>query len=360
MSLSDRLREADVLLAPYAVKNGTPDGREHPDPPDDRRFPFQRDRDRIVHTQAFRRLQGKTQVFMAGEGDHFRTRLTHTMEVAQIARDLARSLRLNEDLAECIALAHDLGHPPFGHAGEEALHAWMKTHGSSFEHNEQSLRLVTALERHAGAYPGLNLRLEVLDGLRKHTLKGGQHTLEAQLVNIADEIAYTAHDCEDALRAGIFSAADIAEFALIRAALERAEPRGTAIIGGIIKVLLEDLLRTTQERIDAAGIRTLDDVRNAAKPMASFSQQAAAMLAEWRDYLWRHMYLHPLVIAPMEEGQHLLLALCHALHQNPTPKMLSFQERTKSPLHEAVKDYVAGMTDAFAYETGREMNLPMA
>lgn len=356
-NLEERLAQADSVLALYAVSHAGPWGREFPDPPDGRRFPFQRDRDRIVHTQAFRRLQGKTQVFVAGTGDHLRSRLTHTMEVVQVARDLARSLRLNEDLAECIALAHDLGHPPFGHSGEEALDAWMRTHGERFEHNEQSLRLVTQLEEHSAHYRGLNLQREIIDGLMKHTLEGRQHSLESQLVNLADEIAYTAHDCDDALRAELFSLDDIMEFTLIRKALERSEERGTSVIGGIIKVLLDDLLRTTDARIAEADIKTIDDVRGYAETLARFSEGMQSELKEWRDYLWPHMYMHPRVVQPMEEGQQLLMGLCHALLENPTPKVKAMQERTDSPMHIAVKDYVAGMTDAFAYAVGRELGV---
>ncbi|MBI3618819.1 dNTP triphosphohydrolase [Candidatus Peregrinibacteria bacterium] len=245
------MAEANALLAPYAVPYEGRLGRVTLEPEDRTRFPFQRDRDRIIHTQAFRRLQGKTQVFVAGEGDHYRTRLTHTMEVAQIGRDLARALSLNEDLTECIALAHDLGHPPFAHAGEESLDAWMRGHGLSFEHNEQSLRLVTLLEEHASRIPGLNLNREVLEGLEKHSkhLEGRSHTLEAQVVNMADEIAYTGHDCDDGLRAGFFSIEDISSLALAKKAMDLIAPRGTALRGGIIHLLVTDLLEHTQLEI---------------------------------------------------------------------------------------------------------------
>ena len=228
--LKDRLAAANTLLAPYAVPHEGVLGRTYPEAPDGTRFPFQRDRDRIIHTQAFRRLKGKTQVFVAGThgstqlttSDHVRTRLTHTMEVAQISRDIARTMGLNEDLAEAVALSHDLGHPPFGHAGEEALDRWMKKHGGSFEHNIQSHRVVTVLAEHSTQFPGLNLHQEILEGILKHRTPhdGGivsgemvsgewshsrshdltthhSPSLEAQIVNLSDEIAYTGHDCED-------------------------------------------------------------------------------------------------------------------------------------------------------------------
>ena len=175
-TLDDRITAANSLLASHAVPIQGQRGREQKEPGDETRFPFQRDRDRIIHTQAFRRLKGKTQVFVAGEGDHYRTRMTHTMEVTQLSRDIARTLSLNEDLAECIALAHDLGHSPFAHMGEEALDAWMKKQGSHFEHNEQSLRVVTLLEEHSSAYRGLNLNREVLEGLKKHSTEKSSHT----------------------------------------------------------------------------------------------------------------------------------------------------------------------------------------
>lgn len=355
--LHQRIDEANNLLAPYAVRHEGPLGRIIAEEPDVRRFPFQRDCDRIVHTQAFRRLQGKTQVFVSGTGDHLRTRLTHTMEVSLVARDLTRSLRLNEDLAECIALAHDLGHPPFGHAGEEALDAWMRTQGSRFEHNEQSLRLVTQLEEHARGQSGLNLQREILDGLMKHTLQDRQHTLEAQLVNLADEIAYTAHDCDDALRAGLFTLEDIQHIPLIAKAAARAEERGTSVLGGIIKILAEDLLAHTEQRIADAQVRTVDDVREFNAPLAGFSNHMQTQLKEWREYLWPHMYMHPRVVTPMQEGQRLLLTLCQRLLENPSPRVLAMQQRTGDELFVGVKDYVAGMTDSFAYATGRELGL---
>jgi dGTPase len=328
-SLTERLSAANSLLAPYAVPlNGTL-GRVQPERDDETRFPFQRDRDRIIHTQSFRRLQGKTQVFVAGEGDHYRTRLTHTMEVAQLSRDIARTLGLNEDLAESIALAHDLGHPPFAHMGEEALDAWMRKHGSHFEHNEQSLRTVTVLE-------DLNLNREILEGLQKHR-KDGEHprspSLEAQLVNIADEIAYSAHDYDDGLRAGLF-----------------APGENEQLFGddSVIHQLVHDLYKTTEENLKRLGINTLDDVYAATEPLVKFSDTMRNSLRQLQHFLNERMYSHPRVLEASRQGQQIITRVCDKLAAAPTEKVLALQKRTGSSLTEAVKDYVAGMTDAFA------------
>lgn len=355
--LATRLANANTLLASYAVPHGGLAGRVLPEAEDPHRMPFQRDRDRIVHTQAFRRLQGKTQVFVAGEGDHFRTRLTHTVEVSQVSRDLARTLGLNEDLAECIALAHDLGHPPFGHAGEEAIHLWMRTQDEHFDHNEQSLRLVTVLEQHSRFSAGLNLHGEVLEGLRKHSLEGRQHTLEAQAVDIADEVAYTAHDCDDGLTAGLFSIADIRDIPFVHDADAVRRERGTSLRGAILRLLVADVLEETDRRLREHGIQTLEDVRGASEPMVAFSERMTRSLAEWKQFLWRHLYLHPRVVAPMEEGQQLLLSLCQRFLEQPTDKILALQKRTGGTLPTAIKDYVAGMTDAFARTTAQDLGL---
>jgi dGTPase len=356
-SLPDRILHANALLAPYAVRHDGLWGRERPEDPDQSRTPFQRDRDRIIHTQAFRRLQGKTQVFVAGEGDHYRTRLTHTVEMSLVSRDLARVLGLNEDLAECVALAHDLGHPPFGHAGEEAIHLWMKTQGERFDHNDQSLRLVTVLEQHTRFAPGLNLQREVIEGLRKHSLAGKQHTLEAQAVDIADEIAYTAHDCDDGLTAGLFSIADIADIPFIAQANTARRERGTALRGAIIRLLVADVIAESEKRIGASGVRTLEDAQALPRPLVAFSEDMRSALNEWRDFLWKHMYLHPLVVSPMQDGQQLLLGLCQYFLKTPSDKILSLQKRTQSTLPAAIKDYVAGMTDAFARDMGEELGV---
>ncbi|MEK7218562.1 MAG: dGTP triphosphohydrolase [Patescibacteria group bacterium] len=358
-----------MSTAPYAVPSAGLLGRTVAEPEDPTRNPFQRDRDRIIHTQAFRRLQGKTQVFVAGEGDHYRTRLTHTMEVAQIGRDVARTLGLNEDLAECIALAHDLGHPPFGHRGEEALDAWMEGHGLSFEHNDQSVRIVTLLEQHSPLAAGLNMNREVVEGMQKHrealprtrrslrftpsaieglaSVRGGL-SLEAQVVNCADEIAYSGHDCDDGLRAGLFSMEDIASLPLVRRANGQRKARGTELRGAIIHLLVSDLYAETARRLQAAGIRTVRDVYDSAEPLVSFSRAMEEDLGGLRSFLWERMYNHPRVSEAGAEGQGILRWLCDRFFGDPTEKVLELKRLTGSTLPEAVKDYVAGMTDSYA------------
>lgn len=365
MSLSDRITRANTLLAPYAVPHQGVLGRLQEEPEDATRFPFQRDRDRIIHTQAFRRLKGKTQVFVAGGSDHVRTRLTHTMEVAQISRDIARTLGLNEDLAECIALAHDLGHPPFGHAGEETLREWMRQHGGTFEHNEQSLRIVTVLEEHSELYQGLNLNREVLEGLRKHTTPHDvpvvesryRLTLEAQAVNLADEIAYTGHDCDDGLGAKLFTLAEIRSVPLVAEALERAKERGTSLRGAIIHLLVTDLYASTEAALMSHRVTTLDAVLRSDVPLVIFSAQMSPLLAELRDFLWGHLYLHPRVRGCNAYGMRIVSALCSSYENDVPSKVLSIQRKNKGALPEAILDYVAGMTDAYALRQARALDI---
>ncbi|MDD5751341.1 MAG: dNTP triphosphohydrolase [Candidatus Peribacteraceae bacterium] len=365
LPLSDRITKANTLLAPYAVPHQGRLGREHAEKEDETRFPFQRDRDRIIHTQAFRRLKGKTQVFVAGAHDHVRTRLTHTMEVAQISRDIARTLQLNEDLAECIALAHDLGHPPFGHAGEEALDAWMQDHHASFEHNEQSLRIVTLLEEHSSLFPGLNLNREVTEGLQKHTTphdhpvgegRNGR-TMEALLVDLADEIAYTAHDCDDGLRSKLFSRKDLLSIPLAREAAKRAEKRGTSIRGSLIHLLVTDLYAETMAQIADRKITTLQDVLRTPDPPVQFSPRTTAALGELRAFLWQHLYLHPNVEACNAYGQKIVAALCAAYADDPPPKISALQKKTRGALPQAICDYVSGMTDTYALHQASALKL---
>lgn len=319
-------------LAAYATPATGGRGRAVSEAEDPMRSPFQRDRGRILFCNAFLRMQGKTQVFPAGESDHYRTRLTHTMAVASISRDLARHLGLNEDLSECIALAHDLGHPPFGHAGEAALNEWMKEHGEHFEHNEQSHRIVTLLERHSAPIPGLNLSLEVVDGLLKHTKL--DHTPEAMLVNICDQIAYTAHDCDDGLRSGMLAIEEISQLKLGARAQELRQERGTYIRNAIAKILMEDLV---------ANVRLVDD-----KVRFAFSDDVTAGLNELSDFLYERMYFHPELMRLTVEGQRVVRVLCERYLAEPIDAVRTLQERTDSSLVEAVKDYVAGMTDQFA------------
>lgn len=355
--LHSRMQARNALLAPYAVPNEGQLGRTMKEPEDATRFPFQRDRDRLIHTQAFRRLQGKTQVFVAGEeSDHVRTRLTHTMEVAQIARDMARTLSLNEDLAECIALAHDLGHPPFGHRGEETLDRWSKEHGLSFEHNDQSVRIVTTLERHSALGAGLNLNLEVLEGMKKHREAWTDApfpramTLESQIVDKADEVAYLGHDSDDGLRTGLFSREEITRTLLGREADALTRKRETSLRGALIHLLVTDLYDETRRLLSSHGIRSLADVYASLVPLVEFSSAMRPKVRELRQFLFARMYEHPRVVQASEEGQRVIRRLCDAFLENPPEKVLALQRLTGSTLPEAVKDYVAGMTDGFAKE----------
>ncbi len=350
--LPQRITEANALLASYAVPLQGTLGRPDPEPEDDTRFPFQRDRDRIIHSQAFRRLQGKTQVFVAGEGDHYRTRLTHTMEVAQISRDIARTLSLNEDLAECIALAHDLGHPPFAHMGEQALDAWMKRQGSNFEHNAQSLRIVTLLEEHSARHRGLNLHREILEGMQKHgpssDRSGRSLSLEAQLVNLADEIAYSAHDCDDGLRAKLFTPEELSTMELADAARREAAQKGTGIGGALIHLLVTDLYAATDAALAQGNIGTLADVYESDVPLVTFTATTSSSLGELQAFLHERMYAHPRVRNANVLGQDIIVSICDDFLAHPPEKVLALQRRAGGTLADAVKDYVAGMTDAYA------------
>jgi dGTPase len=288
------------------------------------------------------------------------------MEVAGISRDIARGLQLNEDLAECIALAHDLGHPPFGHAGEEALHVWMQSHGMHFEHNEQSYRIVDVLAEHGSLFRGLNLNKEVLEGLLKHRTPhdhpshdSGLHapSLEAQLVNIADEIAYTAHDCEDGLKASLFSLKEITAVPLAREAYDRAAHRGTSLRGSLIHLLVTDLYQETSAILLSQRITTLDDVYGASIPLVCFSDALRSSLDALRAFLWNHMYNNATVLRRSTVGQQIVHALCNAYEQAPNDKIIALQEKTGSALCEAVKDYVAGMTDHYAFSQAAQLGI---
>ncbi len=357
--LSERIAQANTLLAPYAVPQGGGLGRIFPEPEDETRFPLQRDRDRIIHTQAFRRLKHKTQVFLSGHGDHYRTRITHTLEVAQISRDIARSLSLNEDLAEAIALAHDLGHTPFGHAGEEAMRECMEKCGKSFEHNEQSLRIVTVLEDRTSKYQGLNLSREILEGLMKHRTPHDSPSkdtvvrspsLEAQVVNLADEIAYTAHDTDDGLRAGLFTLEETCKTALGAFGSKKAKERRTELRGAIVDLLVSDLYVETASRITGSSVLTLEDVYRASSPLVAFSSAMTEKLSELRTFLWDHLYKSDAVQTQARHGQNVIVDLFSAYMKKPPAKVLELRKKTGGAMEEAVKDYIAGMTDPFALQ----------
>ncbi len=356
-------------LAPYAVLSKNSSGRYHQEIEDAHRLCFQKDRDRVIHSRAFRRLRGKTQVFIAGLGDHYRNRLSHSIEVSQVSRDIARTLGLNQDLAETIALAHDLGHPPFGHAGEEALNSVMKEFGSHFEHNEQSKRIVEHLEVVYPHFRGLNLTKEVLEGLMKHKSSWDNVdkqfrylSLEAQVVNLADEIAYQTHDVDDGLRAGLFSESDVSRMTLWQLALKTVQrDYGDDISGRIqrirtvsslIQVLISDVIHETEHRLNQYGIKTIDDVKGCPDVLVGFSEEIDRANQELRTFLFERFYMHAEVAERLFKGQTIVRDVFQKLYDRssllPTKfqRMLSDGEKKEV----VVKDYVAGMTDKFIYD----------
>lgn len=361
----------DFNLSPYAATHTNSRGRAIIEPNDPARSPFARDRDRIVHATAFRRLEYKTQVFVNHEGDLFRTRLTHSMEVAQLARALARQLRLNEDLIEAIALAHDLGHTPFGHAGQDALNECMQPYGG-FEHNLQSLRIVDVLEERYGGFDGLNLTFETREGILKHCarrnaeqlgdvgerfLNGTQPSLEAQITNIADAIAYSNHDIDDGLRSGILSLDGMREIALfaqyhdqVRHAFPEIKGRREVLetVRRIINAMVVDLTQTTANNIAAHGIQTIEDVR-AAPQLASFSEEMRTHMSTLKQYLMIHMYRHHQVMRSSVKAQRVIRKLFTAFIDEPRLLAQDYQvPNDKITQARRIADYIAGMTDRYA------------
>ncbi len=350
---------ADRQLADYAQKNGQSAGRKFQESVDPNRLPFQRDRDRILHSTAFRRLAGKMQVVAPHHGDHFRTRLTHTLEVSQIARDLARWLHLNEDLSEAIALGHDLGHPPFGHAGEEALRVKMKESGRTFEHNAQSLRIVEFFEQRYSDFPGLNLTSEVREGLQKHTTffdrpgtKIFSPHLEAQIVDISDEIAYLSADLEDGIRGKFFTIEDLREIPMCAEVLDSLPPKErlfrSAVMRGVIRRLLAEIVTATKENLAQYKIKTLEDVQKSQKKIVKFSPEFFEQLKEVRRFLMERYYSSPEVKSNTERGKKIVAQIFEFLlsHPEKLPQYL----HSDDPLEIRICDYIAGMTDRFAEE----------
>jgi len=371
-------------LAPYASDPADSRGRRYAEPEAPTRTAYQRDRDRIVHSTAFRRLVYKTQVFLNHEGDLFRTRLTHSLEVAQLGRSIARSLRLNEDLVEAIALAHDLGHTPFGHAGQDALHAALQAVGQArgapdawgFEHNLQSLRVVDELEERYPAFDGLNLSFETREGILKHCsrhnaerlerlepggvgsrfLLGGSPSLEAQLCNLADEIAYNAHDIDDGVRSGLLSLEQLESVELFdhyRRQTLRDHPhlQGRRLLFESIRRMLSDqvydVIDATRERLALAGVQTPQEVR-AAKPLVAFSEGMRERSLALKRFLFRNLYRHPQVVETTGRARQVVAELfqCYCEQANEMPQ--AHGEASRGPRERAVADYIAGMTDRFA------------
>ncbi len=360
----------DKNLADYAQKNATSRGRKFREIPDPQRGPFQRDRDRILHSTAFRRLAGKMQVVSPDHGDHFRNRLTHTLEVAQISRDLARQLHLNEDLAEAIALAHDLGHPPFGHAGETALDEKMREFSRNkntekgvplrgFEHNEQSLRIVEVFEKRYSSFRGLNLTYEVLEGMQKHSTFFDRPNsefifsphLESQIVDIADEIAYLSADIEDGLRGDFFTIDDLDSLKICREArtsLENSEKNfRSALIRRIMRNLILELVRNSRENIVKFKIKKLEHVQKCSSKIIAFSDDFFAEFLAVKDFLMENYYSAPLIQQSTTEGQEIIKKIFDFLIKNPA-KLPDYLQKNKDTLEIKICDYIAGMTDHFA------------
>ncbi|WP_425146939.1 deoxyguanosinetriphosphate triphosphohydrolase [Deinococcus sp.] len=356
-------REAQTL-APYAALSGASLGRLYPEAESSTRTAFQKDRDRVLHTTAFRRLEYKTQVFLNAQGDHYRTRLTHTLEVAQVARSAALSLGLNETLAEVLSLAHDLGHPPFGHAGEAILNRLLDAHGG-FDHNRQTLRIVTELEDRYPEFPGLNLTRETLAGLAKHSRPaGGQHSLEAQLVNVADGLAYSAHDLDDGLRSGLIVPYDLRGVALWEQLSARLKLRPDHLSDKdrrclqreLLGLLIGDLTAHSHEQLSAAGVATPQDVAAQPGPLIAFSTELQASLNGLNHFLFERLYRHPRVLRQVAQAEHCLESLYHALLKAPGMLPRGFQARLEQDGPErTVCDYVAGMTDRYALDEYRHL-----
>lgn len=356
-------------LAPYAMKAVYSRGRVYDEPKHPYRTDFQRDRDRIVHSTAFRRLEYKTQVFVNHEGDHYRTRLTHTLEVAIIARSIARNMRLNEDLTEAIALAHDLGHTPFGHSGEEILNELLKDQGG-FEHNRQCIRVVDFLERRYPNFPGLNLTFEIREGIFKHhshydnpripdDLNPDKNpSLECQIVNIADEVAYNCHDVDDGLASGILSENQLSEVDLWREHFDRIEKenpeadeqmRRHIMVRYLINHLVTDLTRQSEARIAAENPLSADDIRDNKKFLITFSDPITSQNSQLKLFLFRNMYKHFRMVRMSEKAKMIISELYNSYMRNADILPLHIKSRLEDePRHIVVTDYIAGMTDRFA------------
>jgi dGTPase len=380
-------------LAPYATLPWASRGRLHREAESPTRSPFQRDRDRIIHSTAFRRLKHKTQVFVYHEGDHYRTRLTHSLEVAQIARTICRTLRLDEDLGEAVALAHDLGHTPFGHAGEEALHAAMKPYGG-FDHNAQTLRILTKLEERYAEFNGLNLTWETLEGAVKHNgplLKdgrtlgqlpaaiveycqdhdlelGGHAGAEAQVAALSDDIAYNNHDIDDGLRAGLFEVADLMALPLVGEMFSIVTQKYPGIdharliheaVRRVINAMVEDVLAETRRRLETAAPKSVADIRALGQPVVAFSPHMAATDRTVKAFLYKRMYEHWKLNRSHSKARRVVTDLFGLLFAEPNCLPPPWRERAEQAGTQArarlVADYIAGMTDRFALDEHRRL-----
>jgi dGTPase len=356
-------------LAPYGMRSKSSKGRLHAEDEPEQRTRYQRDRDRILHTTAFRRLEYKTQVFINYEGDYYRTRLTHTLEVAQIGRTIARAIGANEDLTETICLAHDLGHPPFGHSGETILARLLRDHGG-FDHNKQSFRIVTELERRYPEFPGLNLTYEVLEGLVKHEteydisdardfnpeLRGN---IEAQIANVADELAYTAHDLDDGLRSGMINGSMLDGMAMWEIVLKSIGWAGGdlddmarhRIVRRLIGIEVNDLIRSTDQRLRESGVRSVDELQRLPYNVVSFTDDMRRRNRELKDFLYANLYRHYRVMRMAVKAEQIIKALFEAYCSEPMILPKHIQELIpEKTVERTVADYIAGMTDRYAIE----------
>ena len=376
LTRKDIEKREDKILAPYAMRSSDTRGRKYPEKEPRYRSVYQRDRDRIVHSTAFRRLEYKTQVFVNHEGDYYRTRLTHTLEVSQIARSIARIMALNEDIVEAIALSHDIGHPPFGHAGEDVLSALMKDRGG-FDHNLQGLRVVDELEQRYSDFPGLNLTWEVREGINKHTTMFDRserlvelepHSspiLETQIVDAADEIAYDSHDIDDGTASGLINEKDLTGLELWKDAALDIKKRCSNISEKIrkyqtIRLLIDrqirDLVDASEKNIKQAGIKSVSDVRAHPEKLFTFSKDMQDKRAELREFLTKNLYRNFRVIRMSDKAGRFITELFNVYLEKPEQLPPSDQEKIeRHGLHRTICDYIAGMTDRYALDEYKKL-----
>jgi dGTPase len=372
----EKLEEIETaVLAPYALKSAQSQGRVYDEKESDSRTAFGRDRDRIIHTTAFRRLEYKTQVFVFYEGDHYRTRLTHTLEVAQLGRSIARGLGVNQDLTEAICLAHDLGHSPFGHAGEHALNRLMKEHGG-FNHNTQSFRVVTQLEERYPHFKGLNLTYETREGMLKHETDydksdassyapGKRASLEAQIANLADETAYNAHDLDDGLRAGLFVPEDLAELVIwqeLKATVGWDNGRSftpiirRAIIRELIGQSVSNISENTAVNLTAYQIDSPEKVQTHPDNLVDYSAEFSIKVRQLKQFLFQHMYRHYRLMRMQTKAERFLTEIFNAYLKEPKMLPAKTQEQlNEAPLPRVITDYIAGMTDRYALQEWQKL-----
>jgi dGTPase len=364
----------ESTLAPYAMRSRRSRGRRYPEEEHPLRTCFQRDRDRVIHSSSFRRLEYKTQVFVNHEGDNYRTRLTHSLEGAQIGRTVARVLGLNEELTETLVLGHDLGHTPFGHSGERAMDELMKDHGG-FDHNQQGLRILEVLERRYPGFPGLNLTWEVREGIIKHRpdadatapaeyAPGECPTLEAQLVDFVDEIAYNNHDVDDGLASGMITVEQIRAVPLFKEAHDAVRTEGAfderivrhQVVRRIIDRCSRELIQTTAKNLRGAGASSVEDVRRAGRRLVSYSPEMAERVRELKEFLFANMYRHYRVVRMGDKASRIVRDLFQSFVGEPRQLPPHFQEDIeRDGVHRVVCDYIAGMTDRFALDEHRKL-----